>query len=211
MAHKVRRVITGHDANGKAIVKIDEVVTNVNEGRPGRQGRCDLDHREIPDQQRRPGRRGPRQVGTTLPGGTVFRVVEFSPGVQSRNHRTDSIDYAVVMAGEIDMDIDGAMVHLKAGDVLVQRGTIHNWINNGTAPCIISFALLDAKPVTAESGKVLNAVGYPPHLRQHHDRFDLEQRTVARQRRNADRRAGGRLCRCRRTCRAPRDRSRGWS
>ena len=99
------------------------------------------------------------KVGTTLPGGTVFRVVEFSPGVQSRNHRTDSIDYAVVIKGEIDMDIDGVNVHLKAGDVLVQRGTIHNWINNGTEPCIISFALLDAKPVTTESGKVLNAEG----------------------------------------------------
>ena len=99
------------------------------------------------------------KVGTTLPGGTVFRVVEFSPGVQSRNHRTDSIDYAVVIKGEIDMDIDGVNVHLKAGDVLVQRGTIHNWINKGTEPCIISFALLDAKSVTTESGKVLPAAG----------------------------------------------------
>jgi quercetin dioxygenase-like cupin family protein len=62
------------------------------------------------------------------------------------------------MAGEIDMEMDGAMIHLKAGDVLVQRGTIHNWINNGTAPCTIAFALIDAKPVTA-GGKVLNAVG----------------------------------------------------
>ena len=75
---------------------------------------------------------GARPVQTTLPGGTIFRVIEFKPGVQARNHRTDSIDYIVVMAGEIDMEMDGTMVHLKAGDVLVQRGTIHNWINNGT-------------------------------------------------------------------------------
>jgi len=56
------------------------------------------------------------------------------------------------------MEMDGSMIHLKAGDVLVQRGTIHNWINNGNAPCVIAFALIDAKPATA-GGKVLNAVG----------------------------------------------------
>ena len=52
----------------------------------------------------------------------------------------------------------GTEIHLKAGDVLVQRGTIHNWINKGTAPCVIAFALIDGKPVSA-GGKVLNAVG----------------------------------------------------
>ena len=83
--------------------------------------------------------------GITVPNGSVFRVVEYAPGRPPRNHRTDSIDYAVVMSGEIDMEMDGAMVHLKAGDVLVQRGTIHNWINNGTEPCVIAFALIDAK------------------------------------------------------------------
>ena len=102
---------------------------------------------------------GARPVQTTLPGGTIFRVIEFKPGVQARNHRTDSIDYIVCMAGEIDMEMDGTMVHLKAGDVMVQRGTIHNWINNGKESCIIAVILIDAKPVTAENGKVLNAVG----------------------------------------------------
>jgi quercetin dioxygenase-like cupin family protein len=88
----------------------------------------------------------------------VFRVVRFEPGVVPRNHRTDSIDYAVVLDGEIDMDLDGETVHLKAGDVLVQRGTIHNWINRGTKPCTIAFVLIDAKPVTA-GGKRLDAIG----------------------------------------------------
>jgi quercetin dioxygenase-like cupin family protein len=101
---------------------------------------------------------GLRQVGTTLNNGTVFRVVEFSPGVAPRVHRTDSIDYAVVMSGEIDMELDDSVVHLKAGDVLVQRGTIHNWVNRGTEPCVIAFVLIDAKPVEVD-GKVLNAVG----------------------------------------------------
>ena len=55
-------------------------------------------------------------------------------------------------------ELDGTSVHLKAGDVLVQRGTIHNWVNKGTAPCVIAFAQVAAKPVNA-GGKVLKAVG----------------------------------------------------
>jgi quercetin dioxygenase-like cupin family protein len=101
---------------------------------------------------------GLRQVGTTLKNGTVFRIIEFAPGVAPRNHRTDSIDYAVVLSGEIDMEMDDSVVHLKAGDVLVQRGTIHNWVNRGTAPCVMAFVLIDAEPVEA-NGKVLHAVG----------------------------------------------------
>jgi quercetin dioxygenase-like cupin family protein len=99
-----------------------------------------------------------RKVGTTLKNGTVFRVIEFAPGVAPRNHRTDSIDYAVVLSGEIDMAMDDSVVHLEAGDVLVQRGTIHNWINRGTQPCVIAFVLIDANPAEV-NGKVLNASG----------------------------------------------------
>jgi mannose-6-phosphate isomerase-like protein (cupin superfamily) len=62
------------------------------------------------------------------------------------------------MSGEIDMELDGTTVHLKAGDVLVQRGTIHNWVNKGTVPCVIAFTLVSAKPVTA-GGKSLPAQG----------------------------------------------------
>ena len=56
------------------------------------------------------------------------------------------------------MELDGSTVHLRAGDVLVQRGTIHNWINRGTEPCTIAFILIDAKPVEV-NGKVLEAMG----------------------------------------------------
>jgi len=62
------------------------------------------------------------------------------------------------MSGEVDMELDGTSVHLKAGDVLVQRGTIHNWINRGSEPCVIAFVLIAAKPVTA-GGAVLRAQG----------------------------------------------------
>jgi mannose-6-phosphate isomerase-like protein (cupin superfamily) len=62
------------------------------------------------------------------------------------------------MSGEIDMALDDSVVHLKAGDVLVQRGTIHNWINRGIEACVIAFILIDAKPVEV-GGKVLHAEG----------------------------------------------------
>ena len=158
MAFQVRRVVTGHDDKGKAIVKIDEVITNTKTGRPGAQVAAIWTTEKFPVNNDGQEDNALRAVGTTLPGGTVFRVVEFSPGVQARNHRTDSIDYAVILSGEIDMEMDGSMIHLKGGDVMVQRGTIHNWINNGKAPCVIAFILIDAKPVEA-GGKVLNAVG----------------------------------------------------
>jgi quercetin dioxygenase-like cupin family protein len=158
MALNVRRVITGHDDNGKAIVKIDEIVTNVREGRPGALAHAIWTTEGFPVNNDGQDDAGARPVQTTLPGGTIFRVIEFKPGVQARNHRTDSIDYIFVMDGEIDMDLDGTVVHLRAGDVMVQRGTIHNWINNGTKSCILGVILIDAKAVTA-GGKVLNAEG----------------------------------------------------
>jgi quercetin dioxygenase-like cupin family protein len=64
-----------------------------------------------------------------------------------------------VISGAIDMELDdGVVVKLKAGDVLVQRGTMHNWVNRGTEDCVIAFVLISAKPVTA-AGKMLHAVG----------------------------------------------------
>ncbi len=56
------------------------------------------------------------------------------------------------------MELDDSVVHLNAGDVLVQRGTIHNWVNHSTKPSAIAFVLIDAKPVEVD-GRVLNAVG----------------------------------------------------
>jgi len=93
-----------------------------------------------------------------MKGRSVFRVIEYAPGVAPRNHRTDSIDYAIVLAGEITMEIDHEAVVLRAGDVLVQRGTIHNWVNRGDAPCVIAFVLIDAAPVTI-AGDAMTAVG----------------------------------------------------
>jgi mannose-6-phosphate isomerase-like protein (cupin superfamily) len=119
---KIRRVVTDHDRNGRAVVSADDVCDGVS-GRPGHQ-RCDL---------------------WKSPDGTVFRLVEYQPGVAPRNHRTETVDYALVLSGEIEMELDGTIVKLKQGDALVQRNTIHNWINRGKQACVIAFVLVPAK------------------------------------------------------------------
>jgi naringenin degradation protein FdeH len=59
-------------------------------------------------------------------------------------HRTRTVDYAIVMSGEIDMMLDDKTVHLKAGDVAVQV-TNHAWLNHGKEPCRVIFVLMDSK------------------------------------------------------------------
>jgi quercetin dioxygenase-like cupin family protein len=158
MALPFRRVVTGHDASGRAVVKIDEVAKNLASSRPGTTACVVWTTEGFPVENTGEEDAGLRKTGTTLDNGTVFRILELAPGVTPRNHRTDSIDYAVVMSGEVDMELDETTVHLKAGDVLVQRGTIHNWVNRGSEPCVIAFVLIAAKPVTV-GGKVLQAQG----------------------------------------------------
>ena len=158
MSLKIRRVVTGHDDQGRAKVLIDEQVKNVFSARPGAELSVIWSSEGFPVSNDGDADPSAKKIGTTLPNGTVFRIVSFGPGVAPRNHRTDSIDYAVVISGEIDMELDIGSVHLKAGDVLVQRGTIHNWVNKGSAPCVIAFTLVSSKPVSA-GGKTLNAQG----------------------------------------------------
>ncbi|HTV44252.1 MAG TPA: cupin domain-containing protein [Stellaceae bacterium] len=157
MTLRLRRVVTGHDESGKAIVTIDEIA-KTGSARPGVTTSVAWTSEGFPIGNDGSADEAQRAVGTWHPNGTVFRIIEFAPGNGGRNHRTDSLDYAVVLSGEIDMDLDGNEVHLKAGDVIVQRGTIHNWINRGGDPCVIAFVLIDARPVTI-GGRVLNAVG----------------------------------------------------
>ena len=158
MTLNVRRVVTGHDSDGRAVIKIDETAKNLSSSRPGHSSGLIWTTQGFPVDNDSAADEAERPVRTTLPNGTVFRVIEYQPGVAARMHRTDSIDYAVIVSGEIDMEVDAETVHLKAGDVVVQRGTIHNWTNNGTQPCVIAFVLIDAKPATA-GGKILPATG----------------------------------------------------
>jgi len=158
MSLKIRRVVTGHDDQGRSKVLIDETVGNVISSRPGAQSSVIWSSTGFPVSNDGDHDPSHKDIATTIDNGTVFRIVYYGPGVAPRNHRTDSIDYAVVISGEIDMELDVGSVHLKAGDVVVQRGTIHNWVNNGKEPCIIAFSLIASKPVTA-GGKPLPAHG----------------------------------------------------
>lgn len=159
MPLNIRRVVTGHDDQGRAIVAIDEVCKNVISRRPQHSSCVVWSTGEFPTDNSTTEDGGTRPVATVDPNGTVFRIVEYQPGVAPRNHRTESIDYAVVLRGEIDMELEpGQEVRLRAGDVLVQRGTVHNWHNRGTEPCVIAFVLVAAKPVE-RAGKALTAHG----------------------------------------------------
>ncbi|MGA2567666.1 MAG: cupin domain-containing protein [Pseudolabrys sp.] len=158
MSLKIRRVVTGHDNQGRSKVLIDETVGNVISTRPGAQSSVIWSSTGFPVNNDGDHDPSHKEIATTIDNGTVFRIVSYGPGVAPRNHRTDSIDYAVVISGEIDMELDVSSVHLKAGDVVVQRGTIHNWVNKSTAPCVIAFSLIASKPVTA-GGKPLPAHG----------------------------------------------------
>ena len=159
MTLQIRRVVTGHSAEGRAKVEIDENVKNVISNRPGASSSVIWATNGFPVNNDGFSDPTSGSFKTTVEGGTVFRVVRYEPGVTPRNHRTDSIDYAVVISGAIEMELDdGVVVKLKAGDVLVQCGTIHNWVNRGTEDCIIAFVLISARPVEAGTGS-LEAVG----------------------------------------------------
>jgi quercetin dioxygenase-like cupin family protein len=155
MTLEVRRIVTGHDARGKAIVATDERLTGTS--RPGRGGiaRCEIWSTDrMPVDNSEAAAAAQRQgfvvrhnyVGSGQ--GTVVRVTEFAPGSPKFMHRTETVDYAILVSGECDLELDdGATVHLTAGDIVVQRGTMHAWVNNGTRPCVFAFVLIDADPV----------------------------------------------------------------
>jgi quercetin dioxygenase-like cupin family protein len=156
----IRRVVTGHDEQGKAIVEIDEVCSHF---RPGRANGyvCNIWTTDTSPANNNGHVDAGKREGkfSVIENGTVFRILDFHPGIQQRVHRTDSIDYIVVMSGEIDMELEsGEEVHLKAGDVMVQRGTVHNWINRGTQTCVMAVILVSALPVQA-GGQTLAAFG----------------------------------------------------
>jgi mannose-6-phosphate isomerase-like protein (cupin superfamily) len=155
---KIRRVVTGHDDNGKAIVVVDEETTNVRNTRPGVETTVIWTTESFPVSNSGYKDESAEQALTTRDNGTVFRVISFAAGNAGRMHRTNSIDYLVVVSGSIDMEMDDTVVHLEAGDVMVQRGTIHNWVNNGSEPCVIAFVLIDAAPAQA-GGKTLEPIG----------------------------------------------------
>jgi len=137
---KIRRIVTGHNSAGKSMIKWDSEIETI-PGRPGFSQAPMWATQQLPV---RMSEEDPAtwEIGTTIANGSVFRIIRYDPGVAERWHRTDSIDYAVVLAGEIIMQLDEEEILLKAGDVFVQQATLHNWVNRGTDPCIIAFVLL---------------------------------------------------------------------
>jgi quercetin dioxygenase-like cupin family protein len=137
---KIRRVVTGHNPKGKGMVKSDNEIEAIS-------GRAGFSFVPLWATKQLPAKLTDEdpiawEIGTSIAGGSVFRIARYEPGVAKRNHQTDSLDYAVVLSGEIWMQLDEEEVHMKAGDVMIQRGTMHNWVNRGTEPCIIAFVLI---------------------------------------------------------------------
>jgi mannose-6-phosphate isomerase-like protein (cupin superfamily) len=171
----IRRIVTGHDANGRSNITFIGDATNFLDSPawPGSRvtelwvtEEIPVDNKGLVDRGARPIRHDP------VPGGTIFRVVEIPPESKSTidtaaafaalgstkvptaedsakhpsMHATDSVDYLVVISGEMHMLMEDGEVLLKAGDCIVQRGTKHAWINRSDAPCVMAAILVDAHP-----------------------------------------------------------------
>jgi quercetin dioxygenase-like cupin family protein len=146
----IRRIITGHEGD-VAKVLIDAPASNAKFPSPGTVSTliwCTDGApatipagTEIEDM-------GARILGTAPPAkGTRFAVIDFSPGNKPHTHRTETVDYVICLEGEIDMDLDESTVTMRAGDIMVQRGTNHAWANRGTSRARVAFVLIDAEPL----------------------------------------------------------------
>jgi hypothetical protein len=176
MPKPIRRVVTGHDANGKSIFIMDGPAPAVHDRGPGLTCVVELwQTTETPaDNSGNEESIGPVSRLPPPPNGSIFRVVEYPPDQeriavlqgQSQHfdssaegykrhygarhpgfHKTDTIDYAIVVEGEIYALMDEGELLLKTGDVLVQRGTSHAWSNRTDKTARVLFVLIDAKPV----------------------------------------------------------------
>ena len=176
MIWRVRRVLTGHDAQGRSTFIADGEAQNVKEmaSMPGlaltdlwETGGAPASNAGDKDAAARPVRLEPPK------NGTILRIVEFPPDAAWRDsadgkaafksigaghaqdasssdpmmHRTSTVDYIIVLKGEIYAVMDTGEKLLRAGDILVQRGTNHSWSVRGNEPCIIAAVLVSAKPV----------------------------------------------------------------
>ena len=181
MIARVRRVLTGHDADGRSTIIADGFAANMKE-MPAGSGLAvtELWETAVPADNAGTHDAGNRTVRLEPPkGGTLFRIVEFPPDSQWQNrpdardwakaldathapdrsstdpmmHKTNTVDYIVVLKGEIHAILDKGETLLKAGDVFVQRGTNHSWSVRGNEPCIVAVVLVDAKPLSSPKKK----------------------------------------------------------
>ncbi len=141
---EIRRVVTGHDENGKAVAVKDEVMTNVKVMPSGHKGCVMWVTDDAPAAVSGDEDPALRDMGIAPPpNGTVLRILELAPGKDAFMHRTDTLDYCIVLKGVCVMKLDDdAEVTLAAGDILIQRGTWHGWENRGDGPCRLAFVLI---------------------------------------------------------------------
>jgi mannose-6-phosphate isomerase-like protein (cupin superfamily) len=172
MAKAVRRLVTGHHPDGRSTVLFDAPAPNVRQRQAGNASTLLWVTDEAPARAAETDRAA-REIGVPPPRrGTIFRIAEFPPGVggevrdnetllrdfgigadvkrgrpprHAAIHRTRTIDYVVVLEGEIDLLLDDREVRLHAGDVVVQQGTNHAWINRGAASCRLAMVFVDAE------------------------------------------------------------------
>ena len=142
MSRKVRRIVTGHDAEGKAVFVADESLEEA------ALGAVVWSAAGLPADNNGDPVAAPTPQGIAAPGGAIVRVMTIEPGHRSPMHRTQTLDFGVVIEGSIRLELDdGAAATVGPGDVVVQRGTIHAWENVSDQPCRIAFVLVAAEPL----------------------------------------------------------------
>jgi len=143
-----RRVVTGHDASGNPVILIDGNATNHKFPSDKITSTMMWSTDASPTQISSDEDEGARILGSAPPqNGTRFTMMEFQPGNVGHLHRTDTVDYVICLTGQFDMFLDEArFITLRAGDVLIQRGTNHGWVNRSDKPCRLAVVLLDALP-----------------------------------------------------------------
>jgi len=160
----VRRVVTGHDDHKKAKAIHDGIATNVSR-RPLAASTTIWCTEAVPVSL--PVQEGGEDMGArrinsgTPPNGTRLMIMDLLPGCQGAMHRTDTLDYVIAVEGEVEMLLDGSSVVLRAGDVLVQQGTIHAWTNRTDKHARLAIVLVDARPL---------GEGFPPARAHGHHR-----------------------------------------
>lgn len=152
MARPTRRVVTGHDQAGKSIILSDGEPPQFHERHGGPADFVEIWNTKgalAPIRSVEPSETNDRgaDLGPGGPG-TVIRVIDIRPisagGQRTAMHRTATIDYAIVLEGEIALILDDSEVVLKAGEIVVQRGTDHAWANRSDAVARMAFILIDA-------------------------------------------------------------------
>jgi quercetin dioxygenase-like cupin family protein len=143
----IRRIVTTHDEAGKAVVMLEDAASNHKWSGHGNVSTMiwstDRTPAEMWTKEDYGARIVPRQPP---PMGSRFAMIDYPPGTPGRMHRTDSVDYVICLKGRMRMEMDDSAVVLRPGDVLVQQGTNHAWVNEGDETCRLAFVLMDAKP-----------------------------------------------------------------